>query len=226
VGVVFALLLLAVAVGLSNFAAAIGIGVSGVSSRTRVRVAVVFGLFEAGMPVAGLALGQSLAAGLDQAARWLGAGTLILVGTVSLFQAWRNRGASESSGSSGCSESSGGSGARSWRTGRVLISGLALSGDNLAAGFVLGAYHTSLPVAAAVFGLVSVIMSLAGLELGAKIGIATGDRSELIASAMLIAVGAAIAAGALLSVALFLIVPCLSRVLGVALGNAMERMTD
>jgi putative Mn2+ efflux pump MntP len=193
VGVVFALLLLAVAVGLSNFAAAIGIGVSGVSSRTRLRVAVVFGLFEAGMPVAGLALGQSLAAGLDQAARWLGAGALILVGTISLLQAWRNRGESSES-----SEGSGSSGARSWRTGRVLISGLALSGDNLAAGFVLGAYHTSLPVAAAVFGLVSVIMSLAGLELGARIGIATGDRSELIASAMLIAVGAAIAAGALL----------------------------
>lgn len=189
----FALLLLAVAVGLSNFAAAIGIGVSGVSSRTRLRVAVVFGLFEAGMPVAGLALGQSLAAGLDQAARWLGAGALILVGTISLLQAWRNRGESSES-----SEGSGSSGARSWRTGRVLISGLALSGDNLAAGFVLGAYHTSLPVAAAVFGLVSVIMSLAGLELGARIGIATGDRSELIASAMLIAVGAAIAAGALL----------------------------
>ena len=216
----FALLLRAVAVGLSNFAAAIGIGVSGVSSRTRVRVAVVFGLFEAGMPVAGLALGQSLAAGLDQAARWLGAGALIGVGTISLLQAWRNRGNSESAGSSG---GSGGSGARSWRTGRVLISGLALSGDNLAAGFVLGAYHTSLPVAAAVFGLVSVIMSLAGLELGAKIGIATGDRSELIASAMLIAVGAAIAAGALLSGFLFLSLGC---VLRVALGNAMERITD
>jgi len=78
----------------------------------------------------------------------------------------------------------------------VLVSGLALSSDNLAAGFVLGAYHTSLGEAAVVFGAVSVLMSLAGLELGAKIGIATGDRSELIASAMLIAVGAAIAAGA------------------------------
>jgi len=41
-----------------------------------------------------------------------------------------------------------------------------------------------------------VAMSLAGLELGARIGIATGDRSELIASAVLIAVGTAIAAGA------------------------------
>ena len=184
-----ALLALAAVVGLSNFAASIGIGVSGVSGRTRVRVAVVFGLFEAGMPVAGLALGQSLAASLGQAARWLGAAALIAVGALSLVQAWRSR-APRGPEPREPPE------ARSWRTGRVLVSGLALSSDNLAAGFVLGAYHTSLGEAALVFGAVSVAMSLAGLELGAKIGIATGDRSELIASAMLIAVGAAIAAGA------------------------------
>ncbi len=45
-------------------------------------------------------------------------------------------------------------------------------------------------LAAVVFGLVSVVMSLAGLELGARIGIAAGERSELIASVILIAVGA------------------------------------
>lgn len=218
-----ALLLLAVAVGLSNFAAAIGIGVSGVSRRTRVRVAVVFGVFEAGMPVAGLILGQSLTAGLGQAVRWLGAAALIIVGAAGLRQAWRNRrrdagrggpdsgpdsgsGLDDGSGAGGSGpgdgSGAGGSGlgdrreARSWRTWRVLISGLALSGDNLAAGFVLGAYHTPLAVAAVVFGLVSVAMSLAGLELGARLGIVTGDRSELVAGVLLIAVGVAIAAGA------------------------------
>ena len=59
-----ALLLVAASLGLSNFAAAIGIGVSGVSARTRLEVGVIFGLFEAGMPIAGLALGRGLA-GLD-----------------------------------------------------------------------------------------------------------------------------------------------------------------
>jgi putative Mn2+ efflux pump MntP len=181
-----ALLLLAVAVGLGNFAASIGIGVSGVSARTRLRVAVIFGVFEAGMPVAGLALGQSLAASLGLAARWLGAAALIMVGAVSLVQTWRQRGPDSAEDRP----------ARSWRTGRVLVSGLALSGDNLAVGFVLGAYHTGLVQAAIVFGVVSVTMSLAGLELGARISAATGDRSELISAALLIAVGTAIAAGA------------------------------
>ena len=59
----------------------------------------------------------------------------------------------------------------------MLISGLALSVDNLAAGFAFGAYHTQLAVAAVVVAaLVSVVMSLAA---GAgAIGIAAGERSE------------------------------------------------
>ena len=56
-----ALLLVAVSVGLSNFAAAIGIGTGGVDNRIRLRVALVFGLFEAGMPILGLFLGQRFA---------------------------------------------------------------------------------------------------------------------------------------------------------------------
>ncbi len=87
--------------------------------------------------------------------------------------------------------------ARPWRIGRLLIGGLVLSGDNLAAGFALGTYHTNLAVAAVVFGVVSVAMSLVGLELGARIGAAAGDRSELIACVLLIVVGVVIATGAL-----------------------------
>jgi putative Mn2+ efflux pump MntP len=51
-----ALLLVAVSLGLSNFAAAIGIAVSGVDARTRLRVGLVFGLFEPAMPLLGLVL--------------------------------------------------------------------------------------------------------------------------------------------------------------------------
>jgi len=160
---VLALLLLAVALGLDNLAAAVGFGVGAtgrVSGGTRVRIAVVFGLFEAGMPVLGLFLGHGLADSIGAAARWLGGGALIAFG-------------------------------------RLLLTGLVLSGDNLAAGFALGAYHVGIVLAAVVFGVVSVAMSLAGLELGARIGAAAGERSTLIASALLIVVGAVIAAGVL-----------------------------
>ena len=159
---------------------------------------MIFGLFEAGMPVLGLAVGDGVAASLGQAARVLGGAALIAIGTVSLILARRRAVRDATAGPDADSGPNGPKGSgRSWGLGRVLVSGLALSADNLAVGFALGAFHVSLPAAAAVFGSVSVAMSLAGLELGAKIGSAAGDRSELVASGLLIAVGAAIAAGVL-----------------------------
>jgi manganese efflux pump family protein len=203
---VAALLLLAVALGLDNLAAAIGFGVGAtgqIGGATRLRIAVVFGLFEAGMPVLGLVLGHGLADSIGAAARWLGGAALIGFGVVGLVQARRESGHSGHSGHSGDGD---GERARpperpqrssAQPIGRLLLAGLVLSADNLAAGFALGAYQVDILAAAVVFGVVSVVMSLAGLELGARIGAAAGERSELIACVLLIVVGAVIAAGVL-----------------------------
>jgi manganese efflux pump family protein len=190
---VLALLLLAAALGLSNFAGAVGIGVRGVSGLLRVRIGVVFGVFEAGMPLLGLALGHGVAGGLGRSAHWIGGGVLAAVGVISLVMAGRGQGPGTPD-ATGAARATAGAGP--WGMGRILVSGFALSVDNLAAGFALGGYRIGLAAAAAAFGVVSVIMSLAGLELGAKIGVAAGDRSNLVASAMLVAVGAAMVVGA------------------------------
>ncbi len=71
-----ALTLVAVSVGLSNLAAAVGIGVGGVARRTRLRVGIIFGLFEAGMPVVGLLIGYGLASAIGHQTRWLAAALL------------------------------------------------------------------------------------------------------------------------------------------------------
>lgn len=177
-----ALIPVALALGLSNFAAAIGIGVAGTSTRTRLKVGLIFGLFEAGMPIAGLALGRGLAGALGEAARWISAGLLIATGAWTLFQAAR-------------SDAESAAGPDGQPTGRLVLTGLALSVDNLAVGFALGTFHVSLAEAAAVIGAVSVALSLIGLELGALIGARAGHRAELVGALVLIAVGAAIAAG-------------------------------
>ena len=189
-----ALLLLAAALGLSNLAASVGIGAAGVDWATRVRIAVVFGLFEAGMPLLGLVLGHGVADTIGHAARWLGGGVLVAFGVAGLVQAWRQARAGAGGPQDPRSVTGWAGGGVGWR---MLASGLVLSADNLAAGFALGAYHTGLALAAAVFGVVSVAMSLAGLELGARIGVAAGERGELVACVLLIGVGAAIAAGGL-----------------------------
>ena len=76
--IVLALVLSALAVGLDNFAAAIGIGIAGVDARTRLRVALIFGFFEAIMPLIGLLVGHSSAHGLGHATRYIGGGLLLL----------------------------------------------------------------------------------------------------------------------------------------------------
>ena len=174
-----ALVLVALSLGLSNFAAAIGIGVSGTGARTRLRVGVIFGVFEAGMPIAGLALGRGLAGALGGAARWVSAGLLIATGAWAVLQAVR------SDVPTGVDHG----------TGRLIVTGLALSIDNLAVGFALGAFRVSLLVAAVVIGAVSVALSLLGLELGARIGARLGRRGEILGGLVLIGVGAAVAAG-------------------------------
>jgi manganese efflux pump family protein len=83
------------------------------------------------------------------------------------------------------------------RTGRLLVTGIALSIDNLAVGFALGTFHVSLVVAAVVIGAVSITMSLLGLELGSRLGARTGERGELVGGLVLIGVGVAIATGVL-----------------------------
>src|SRR5258708_12782132 len=113
-----ALILVAVSLGLSNFAAAIGIGISGTSARTRLQVGVIFGLFETGMPIAGLALGRSLAKTLGGTAHWISAGLLIATGAWTLIQAIRSTpGSAPAAGDQ--------------RIFRLLITRLPISIDNL-----------------------------------------------------------------------------------------------
>lgn len=181
---VLALLLSALALGLSNFAAAIAIGVSGVDARTRWRVGIVFGLFETGMPIVGLLIGRGLAGALGAVAHWIGGALLVITGAYGLWQTLRD-GDDEDDTASVAGQP----------LGRLLVTGLALSIDNLAVGFSLGAYRVSLPVAAVVIGAVSVTLSLIGLELGTRIGTAVGRRGELLGGIVLICVGIIVAVG-------------------------------
>ncbi|HTZ25179.1 MAG TPA: manganese efflux pump, partial [Streptosporangiaceae bacterium] len=155
-----ALLLAAVAVGLSNLAASIGIGVTGVTARTRLQVGLVFGAFEAGMPIVGLLIGQRIASDLGKAVRWPGAILLVIVGASALVRSLRERRRSAAGESP---QPAAPPALPPRRLGRLLVSGFVLSLDNLVVGFALGTYQVGILSAAILIGLVSVAMSLAGL---------------------------------------------------------------
>jgi putative Mn2+ efflux pump MntP len=188
-----ALAMVAVSVGFSNLAASIGLGVGGVSMATRIRVLLTFGLFEAGMPIIGLLIGARLATSIGREAKWLGAALLIAVGCYGIISFIRNVRAQRRQAPPASGE---GSGSRRELV-KVAVSAFALSLDNLIAGFALGSYQINLVVGALVFGFVSIAMSLAGLEFGARLGGWVGDSGDMIGGIVLVGVGLAIGFGVL-----------------------------
>lgn len=179
---VIALAAVAVSVGFGNFGAATAIGTKGVDLRTRVAVALLFTVFEGGVPVIGVALGRAAAHSLGAGAQLAGglvlcAAGLYLLGS-DLLGGHRHRSRDVTS-----------------LVHLVVLSAL-LSLDNLVVGFGLGTYRVSLAAAAIVLGVVGGGLGLAGLELGRRIGTRAGTWSEALGGLVLVGVGAAIAAGA------------------------------
>ena len=180
---VLSLLLVSVSVGLSNFAGAIGIGLGGVDAKTRIRVGLAFGFFEALMPALGLLLGHQVAWLFGGYGKYVGGAILILTGGYTIFQErFIQKDQTQ----------------RTQITGRsLLVTALALSIDNLAVGFALAVYPVDIWLAALAFGVVSIVMTLIGLEVGHLVGKRVEEWSEEIGGGVLILVGVAIAIGIL-----------------------------
>ena len=183
------LLLVSVSVGLSNFAGAIGIGLSGIDARTRLRVGIAFGLFEGLMPVIGLLLGAAVAGYLGHIARYIGGGILVLTGAYTIWQARRTAAQEAKTGTVVA--------VQGLQTHQLLITALALSIDNLAVGFAIAIHRVDIVLAALMMGVVSVALSLVGLELGSRLGERVEEWAEEIGGTVLIGVGVALAAGLL-----------------------------
>jgi len=84
---------------------------------------------------------------------------------------------------------------RIWHGWRLLVSGAALSLDDLAVGLALGTVRFPILLAVTAFGLMSFVMSIIGLQLGAKLGTVTGERGEVVAGIMLVGLSGVMAMG-------------------------------
>ncbi|HXW35216.1 MAG TPA: manganese efflux pump [Acidimicrobiales bacterium] len=176
-----ALLLVAVSVGLSNFAASASMGVLGVDRRLRIRVALLFGVAEGVAPVLGLLLGRSFDHAIGTAAKPIGGALLGAAGLYTIaHELFGDKRQNRDPGTS---------------TARLVFVAAALSIDNLVIGFALGTYHVNVLVAAVTIATVSVVLSLTGLELGRVIGARTGRWAGLIGGTILVIVGIAVGIG-------------------------------
>jgi putative Mn2+ efflux pump MntP len=162
----------AIAVSLGNLAVAIGIGISGADRSTKIKMTVVFALFEAGMPLIGLYAGHRFADAASSLTSLLGGGLLIVAGAWNLLEA-RSSEAPPSF----------------QRSGQVLMTGLALSLDNLVVGVGMGAQGVRLLNSAVIFAVVSIVVSIVGLQLGKSLGSRLERGTEYVGGLTLIVLG-------------------------------------
>jgi putative Mn2+ efflux pump MntP len=191
---VLALVLVSASLGIGNFVAAVSMSLHGVDNKLRLKIGVVFGIFEGGMPAIGLILGHSLSHTFGSFATPLGGGLLAVVGAVNFVKEYKKS-------KSGTTDERAGdqllmSQSKSIKGfGKLILTGAVLALDNLVVGFALGDYKVSVLLAVVTIGSVSAAMSLLGLETGRLVGKKIGEYGELLSSAVLIAVGILIGTG-------------------------------
>lgn len=174
--------------GLDSFAVAAAIGATGkLTTRARWRIAMLFVVFEAGMPLIGLALGAPLARLIGPTADYVAAAAVIAIGAWTLLH-----------GDSDDEEEK----ARRLVNahGAALIGlGISISLDEMAIGFSLGL--TRLPLIPVVIGIGVQAFAAAqlGLHLGARIAERHREAAERFAGIVLIALGLFLTAERLLS---------------------------
>ena len=163
--------------GLDSFAVAAALGASQVSTAwQRLRISLVFVIFEGGMPLIGLALGNALARGIGHIADYLAAAAVIGIGVWMLADD-----TDEEDKASRIMTS----------RGLALVGlGISISLDELAIGFSIGLVRLPVSAVVAAIALQAFVAAQLGLALGAKIAERWRERAERAAGIALILLGA------------------------------------
>lgn len=164
--------------GLDSFAVAAAIGAAGAPSwRARLRISLIFMIFEAGMPLIGLAAGSGLARLIGDAADYAAAAAVIALGGWILINARDD-------------DDDDAAARLAVATGPAIIAlGLSISMDELAIGFSLGLARLPVAPVIAAIAIQAVVASQLGLALGKVISERFRQHAEQVAGLALIALG-------------------------------------
>lgn len=172
--------ILGIAVGLAMDALAVaicaGIRLGGATPRQLFRFSFHFGLFQAGMPLVGWLAGREFLWAIDAWDHWIAFGLLAGVGGKELLEA---RSASEISAAPGDPT-------RGWS---LVALSVATSLDALAVGLSFALLDVAIWYPCAVIGLVTGGLTLAGMRLGRRLGLALGRRLRALGGILLLGIG-------------------------------------
>jgi putative Mn2+ efflux pump MntP len=168
---------LLVPLALDTFALAAALGMAGLKGRDRLRVALVFTAFEAGMPIAGMLIGRGIGSFLGDWAGYGGIAFLFLAGALLLRPGQKE------------SDESGRLKLLAHARGFAIIDlGVSISVDELTVGFSAGLLGLSILVTVVWIGVQAFVATQVGLRLGERLGEEFRERAEWVAGVALILV--------------------------------------
>jgi putative Mn2+ efflux pump MntP len=165
-----------VSLGLDTFAVSIGLGISGLGRRERLRFAAGFALAEGLMPLVGFLLGQALASAIGEAASYLAIAFLAGVGIYTIRDA-RNEDERRH---------------RPAALPVLLVAALSVSLDELAVGFGLGLLGIPILLAVLLIAAQACVMTGAGMELGKRLGRSIAEYAEVVSGTVLVLLAVAL----------------------------------
>jgi putative Mn2+ efflux pump MntP len=166
---IWEVLVLGFVLSLDNFRVSVALGTVPFSMKRAVQVALTFGLWDAIMPLLGLLIGNQIGEAVGDVADLVGAAALGSYGLYLVVSSLRNPEPDELD--------------HPWALFGIP---LTLSLDNLFAGASLGILGLSPWFSAGVFGVVTAVMSLVGLQLGRAAAGLIRIRPDLLAGVTLI----------------------------------------
>jgi putative Mn2+ efflux pump MntP len=168
---------LIVPLGLDTFAVAAALGMAGLRPQDRLRVSALFTAFEMGMPLVGFLGGGLLGRALGTVADYLAIAILLALGLLML----RSRDEEGEEARIGLLARTRGLAA--------LGLGVSISLDELAIGFTIGLLRLPILLIVILIGVQTLLVSQAGLRLGARLGEAIREGAERVAGAALALLG-------------------------------------
>lgn len=166
-----------------------GICVEQLKVKPALKMAVLFGLFQGGMPLIGYLIGSVFAGFIMSFNHWLAFAILLFIGGKMIYESIRDR---DKEDEPSCEIDN-------FRIKRLVILAFATSIDALASGLIFISYPKLLLPAAAIIAFISFAAGMIGVKFGHIIGKRFNINFELIGGIILILIGVKIVLEKLLS---------------------------
>ncbi len=173
------IILISIGLAMDAFAVSISLGgchVKNLSSRhiLALKAAVLFGLFQAGMPVIGWICGLQFQDYIKAIDHWIAFILLVIIGLKMLHEAWQSHPEEPKQ-------------RNTFKA--LLVLAVATSIDALAVGVTFSVLQINLLMAVSIIGVITFVLSYIGVDFGCRLGQRFGKWSEVLGGIILISLG-------------------------------------